>query len=105
MLPRLSKEDLRRLSVLQFKPVAAAPNTFIGVFGSQITAFENVLILTVIPLKMQADKFVFTLTVNGASEFDGLVGTMEDFKLHFETSLVWRDMDTWLKGSKGETVS
>lgn len=95
---RLSREALRRLSALKFKPVAASPNTFVGVFGSQITSNDHVLILTCIPLQVQSDKFVFTLTLNGSTQFDGFVGTMEQFKVHMDTSLVWKDMETWLEG-------
>lgn len=74
------------------------PNTYLGNYESQSLKHPYVCILMVIPLKIQEDKFVFTLTLNGSDKFRGKVGTMEDFAnwYHFET--LWSDIDIYKRG-------
>lgn len=87
-----------RLKELNFKPVQAIPNSFIGQWESQTTRAPFTCLLSAIPLKIQENKYVFTLTFNGNTAFQGKVGTFDEFESWFFTSALWQDIENWRNG-------
>lgn len=89
---------MQQISLLGFRPLAAMPNTFIGNIESQTLNVPFVAMLTVMPLRLQQDKFVFSLAINGTQHEMSKVGTLEDLKHIIDTSVLLQDITTWKEG-------
>jgi hypothetical protein len=74
------------------------PNMYLGDYESKSLSNPYVCLLSVIPLKVQADKYVFTLTLNGVDSFRGKVGTVEEFINWFHFEVLWSDVDIYKNG-------
>jgi hypothetical protein len=105
--PPLPKSVTPIIEELGLKPVAALPNTYLGMMKSQTLKSDFLILLSVIPLKIQKDHYVFSVTINGNTAFKGKVGTMDDLRGWLYTEVLIEDVNVWRDGraEKDDDVS
>jgi hypothetical protein len=105
--PPLPKSVTPIIEELGLKPVAALPNTYLGMMKSQTLKSDFLILLSVIPLKIQKDHYVFSVTINGNTAFKGKVGTMDDLRGWLYTEVLIEDVNVWRDGraEKDDNVS
>lgn len=94
----MPKKAFSHIEELGFKQVKALPNTFIGSLPSQVLNAPFTVLLSAIPLQLQNDKYVFSLTYNGSQAFAGRLGSLEDLTAWLFSFGVIEDIDLWRNG-------
>jgi hypothetical protein len=98
-IPPLSSEAMRVVSELGFRPLSGMPHMFIGKATSQNpNADPYMVILQIMPLKIDTARYVITLTYNGSEAFKSRLGTLEDLAEWFKTYAVFEDIDAFVRG-------
>lgn len=75
----LPKSAISHIAGLGFRPIQDDPNTFRASVKTGAKGYERAATLTMLPLQLQRNRYVFTLQVNGDPGFSGRVGDLGDF--------------------------
>lgn len=98
-IPTLNADALRVIKELGFRPLAKMSHTFVGKAASQN---ENVapyiVIMQIMPLQLDRNRYVVSLTYNGNDAFKSRLGTLEDLREWFLTYAVFEDVDAFVRG-------
>lgn len=98
-IPALSPDALRVLSGLGFRPLPGLTHMFIGKATSQNpNADPYLVVLQIMPLQIDKDRYVISLTYNGNEAFKMRLGTLQDLEEWFHTYAVFEDIDAFVKG-------
>lgn len=77
-LPKLSNFVTDSLAEMGFRPIADRPYEFIGSVKHQNDDYGMAALLTVMPLKLQADTFIVSLEMNGEQMVKTRLAKLDD---------------------------
>lgn len=98
-LTPLSSEAMRVVSGLGFRPLPGMAHMFVGKIGSQNPdADPYLVILQMMPLKIDTSQYVISLTYNGNEAFKTRLGTLGDLTDWVQTYAVFEDIDAFVRG-------
>lgn len=98
-IPKLSTDALSVITELGFRPIAGMTHTYVGKAVSQNRdAAPYVVIMQIMPLQLDPDRYVISLTYNGVDAFKARLGTLDDLRDWFLTYAVFEDIDAFVRG-------
>ena len=98
-LPKLSPDAVATVTELGFRPIAGMSHTYVGKAVSQNPdAAPYMVIMQIMPLQLDAERYVISLTYNGNDAFKARLGTLDDLRDWFLTYAVFEDIDAFVRG-------
>jgi hypothetical protein len=98
-LPGLSAEAMQVVSELGFRSLSGMTHMFVGKATSQNpNADPYIVILQIMPLQIDRNRYVISLTYNGNEAFKTRLGSLDDLVDWFKTYAVYEDIDAFVRG-------
>jgi hypothetical protein len=97
-IPTLSPAAVGVIAGLGFRPLPGMSHTFVGKADSQNEGQDPyMVIMQIMPLQLDADRYVVSLTYNGQDAFKARLGTLEELQEWFATYAVFNDIDVFVR--------
>lgn len=98
-IPALTSKALSVIAGLGFRPLPGISHTFVGKAESQNEGKDPyMVIMQIMPLQLDPDRYVISLTYNGKDAFKARLGTLDDLEMWFATYAVFEDIDAFVRG-------
>lgn len=98
-LPNLNHDAVATIASLGFRPIAGMSHTFVGKAESQNRdSAPYMVIMQIMPLQLDVNRYVISLTYNGSEAFKARLGTLDDLRDWFFTYAVFEDIDAFVRG-------